>query len=234
MVINTLNIFTKISLNCVFCDLPAHNPEVNICSKCFDDLPWLQNHCFTCALPLPSSAIRQQCKLCIDHPPAYNQTWAAFNYQFPLNLLMPVIKIDKNRHHLHWMASCLVAKIKAQSDYVLPQVIIPTPISKAKLIRKGFNQTQYLASLINKKLTLDVDKSLVYKIRETSSQADLNAQQRRRNLIGAFKVNANNYSHVAIIDDVMTTGSTMHEMAKELRGSGVQTIDIWIIARTPR
>lgn len=89
---------------------------------------------------------------------------------------MPVIKIDKNRHHLHWMASCLVAKIKAQSDYVLPQVIIPTPISKAKLIRKGFNQTQYLASLINKKLTLDVDKSLDYKIRETSSQADLNAQ----------------------------------------------------------
>jgi ComF family protein len=191
------------------------------------------NQCFICALPLTTHAHQQLCKHCIQSPPVFDKTTAAFNYQFPINLLMPIIKSNKNRSHINWMADCLLTVIAKQPLNQLPEVIVPTPISRLKRIRKGFNQTEYLALLMGKKLGINVDRSLISKTSETTAQAKLSAKERRENLTGVFQVRNNNYRNIAIIDDVMTTGSTMNEMAKTLKESGIERVDPWIVARTP-
>ncbi|EPJ45855.1 MAG: hypothetical protein OFPII_25030 [Osedax symbiont Rs1] len=224
-----------IERSCIFCDLPSDN-HLDVCSHCLQDLPWQGNACSKCALPLSivmeTTTIKQAlCKNCIELPPFFQQTFATFNYNFPIDALIPKIKSEKQRFHLHWLALCLTEKLPACLK--MPEVLIPVPISKKKMLRTGYNQTEQLASELSKLLNIEVDNRLVSKNRDTRAQANLNAKQRKRNLLDAFEVQENNYRHIAIIDDVMTTGATVNEIAKHLLITGICKVDVWVLARTP-
>ena len=98
---------------------------------------------------------------------------------------------------------------------------------------KGYNQTEQICLALSKSLQIDTNTQLVFKVKETQSQASLKAKARKRNLIDAFCANKTHLKHVAIVDDVMTTGATANERAKELKKAGVQKVELWILARTP-
>lgn len=231
MILDPKNIWSFINRNCLFCDLLTDNQT--ICADCFADLPRLPNPCLCCAIDLPVTSKYQYCHQCISQPPQFKRTYAAFSYQFPINIVIPKIKREQQRFHLSWLATALALQIKSQARDTLPQAIIPVPISKLKKIYKGYNQTEQLALHLSHLLCLNIDLDLVFKNKNTEPQAGLNARARKRNLHNAFTVTNNEYRHVAIIDDVMTTGSTANEIAKTLHASGVEQVDLWILARTP-
>ncbi|MFT5708686.1 MAG: ComF family protein [Oceanospirillaceae bacterium] len=226
-----INNWIKITQSCILCDLATSNTKA-ICDSCQSDLPWLNTHCYCCAIPLPINT-EELCKTCIKTSPHFKQTIAAFHYLFPIDLILPKVKKSQQRYHLRWLAACLAKKITSNPLYVLPQAIIPVPISHLKKLRKGYNQTELLALELTRRINIKTDLSLVSKNRNTQAQAQLSAQLRKSNLKDAFDVRENSYHHLAIVDDVMTTAATVNEIAKVLQQSGVEKIDVWVLARTP-
>jgi len=231
MTSESMNICTNIKQYCLLCD--HHVSYRPICDDCLSDLPGLSNPCRRCAIDLPVTSKYQYCKNCITQPPIIKRTVAAFNFLFPINLIIAQIKNEQYKIHLTWLAQALSNNINQQSDYLLPQALIPVPISKLKRFKKGYNQTDRLATCISQSLNIKVDGELVRKTRDTQAQAQLNAKERKTNLKKAFHVNKNNYAHLAIVDDVMTTGATANEIATALKASGVGQVDLWVLARTP-
>ena len=115
----------------------------------------------------------------------------------------------------------------------LPECIIPVPLHPQRLRVRGFNQALELARIIAKQLNIPLNYSLCQRDKSTPFQSGLSAKQRKQNLKNAFIVTKPHaYKHVAIFDDVVTTGTTVNELAKQLKNSGVETIEVWAIART--
>ncbi|NRA16818.1 MAG: ComF family protein [Oceanospirillaceae bacterium] len=230
MVIDFINNCTFNTQHCVFCDMPSHAPRP-LCKGCLKDLPWLNKQCFCCALPLLSSYKEQLCRLCLSKQPYFYRTTALFSYQFPIDLLMPKVKREQQRFHLKWLAQCFIKRLGKQQ--LLAEALIPVPIAKSKLLRRGYNQAEQLALELSRQLNIKMDRTTVTKNRSTQAQAELSAKARKKNLLGAFDIQQHNYRHVVIIDDVMTTGATANEIAHALLKSGVEQVDVWVIARTP-
>ena len=116
----------------------------------------------------------------------------------------------------------------------LPQLLIPVPLHGRRLRERGFNQAQELARILSARLSIPIDSHSLCRTRNTTAQSGLPKKERQRNIRNAFALTAKVASpHVAIIDDVMTTGLTVNEIAKILRASGVSEIEIWVFARTP-
>jgi len=226
-----MNICLHIKQKCTLCDNQSSFQP--ICNDCLNDLPQLSNPCLCCAIDLPVTSKYQYCKDCITAPPHYEHTIAAFNYRFPINLIIPLIKHEQHKIHLRWLADSLAATIKQHPRYAFPQALIPVPISKLKRFKKGYNQTETLAIFLSNSLNITIENQLVTKTRDTTAQAQLNAKERKKNLNAAFSVVNNNYKHLAIVDDVMTTGATASEIAKALKATGVEKVDLWVLARTP-
>jgi len=231
MTIQLMNICLYIKQKCTLCDCQSSSQP--ICNDCLCDLPQLSNPCLCCAIDLPVTSKYQYCKDCITNPPRYKHTIAAFNYRFPINLIIPLIKHEQHKIHLQWLADCLATTIKQHPRYALPQALIPVPISTLKRLKKGYNQTEMLAVFLSNSLNIKIENQLVTKTRDTTAQAQLNAKERKKNLNAAFSVVNNNYKHLAIVDDVMTTGATAAEIAKVLKAAGVEQVDLWVLARTP-
>mgnify|MGYP001943723320 CR=1 FL=1 len=227
----SINICSFFKQNCILCDMPCNSLQ-SICPTCWNDLPWQLNTCKHCAITI-SAKSADICKNCLKKKPHFDNTIAAFNYQFPIDIILPKIKKQQAKHHIKWLAHALAGKISIQQNYQLPEALIPVPLSNIKQLIKGYNQTEQLCLALNKSLQININTQLVVKVKETQSQASLKAKARKKNLIDAFRVHKTPLKHVAIVDDVMTTGATANEIAKELKKAGVQKIELWILARTP-
>ena len=127
-----------------------------------------------------------------------------------------------------YFAGCLLAR-----GTPLPEAIIPVPLALRRYRQRGYNQASELALPIRRVTGVAVRSDIAIRQRETSEQAGLDRKARRRNLTGAFAAVAPLHArHVAILDDVVTTGSTVRELAEVLRRAGVEQIEVWAIART--
>jgi ComF family protein len=117
----------------------------------------------------------------------------------------------------------------------LPQVIVPVPLHRSRLRQRGYNQALELARPLTQALGVPLRRDLLWRTRSTHAQTELGALARRRNVRGAFDVrNVDSLpAHVALFDDVMTTGATLIECARVLRRAGVQRVDVWALARAP-
>lgn len=230
MITHLINICTKNTQHCYLCDL-AHSGDHELCKQCWEDLPWQRQACKVCAIPL-STTETSICKDCVKIPPYFDCTFAALNYQFPINALLPQIKKPQAKHHLKWLTKALISKVSSHSLIDLPQALIPVPLSNIKKLTKGYNQTEQICADIQRSLKIEINSQLVSKIKHTQSQASLSAKERKTNLKNVFSALPTNLKHVAIIDDVMTTGSTANEIAKTLKCAGVEKVELWVIART--
>ena len=216
---------------CVLCGA-AGMDDMDICERCYRKLPWLESACTQCALPLAvHSGNRLKCGRCLQKTPAFDNSLSLFSYEQDVIKLVHQLKFNEKLVCARLLGGMLVEAIK-QHETALPDCILPVPLYRTRLRRRGFNQSIELARPVARAFRLPLEIQSVIRRRDTHSQTGLNKKQRRRNIRGAFKtVRSLDYDHVAILDDVVTTTSTVNELASLVKKAGVRRVDVWSIAR---
>jgi ComF family protein len=229
---------------CLLCDAEGDSKAgiaVDLCECCYSRFPVNLSACVRCALPLPSDLASSGdlvCGRCQKKPPAFDYSLSLFRYEQPVVWLIKQLKFNERLSHARLLGEMLSEKIEqllanqVKIHNKRPDCILPVPLHKKRLRERGFNQSIELARTLAQKTGLPLELNLVERVLVTESQTGLDATQRRKNLRGAFKVvSAANYKHVVIVDDVVTTGSTVNELAKVLKRAGIKRVDVWSIAR---
>ena len=229
---NSLSSF--FSNQCLLCLTPTQNMHL-LCPGCEKDLPKNDCHCIICSVPFVSSHNQQDvliCGKCQKSPPHYTTSIIPHIYSSPLKQLITQLKFHHNLSYAPVLAHSFIESVKERKN-ILPECIIPVPLHSERLRERGFNQALELARIISKQLKIPLDYSLSQRNKATPFQSGLSAKQRKQNLKNAFSIKkSKTYKHVAIFDDVVTTGTTVNELAKQLKQNGVEIIEVWAIART--
>jgi len=227
-ILNGCTNFNRLILphDCLLCG--AANGGDALCPACHADLPWHQAaQCPRCALPSTAGAL---CGHCLQHAPAFDRTLAAFTYDFPLDALIQAFKYGHQLAAFVPLAAALSQRVLAAPR---PDVLIAMPLHPLRLRERGFNQALELAKIVAKNLDLPLLPHGATRIRATAPQVGLPWKQRAGNLRGAFSCSVDLHGkHVAMLDDVMTTGTSLHELALTLRRQGAREISAWVVART--
>lgn len=220
----------RIALPCCLCRFASHS-GYNLCRDCQDNMPWQRHVCQTCALPL-ASAETLICGKCIQNPPSHTRLLAAFNYQQPVESLIYQFKFGQGLDIGLVLAQCFYQYLLQHPQQSRPEYLIPVPLHPKRLRERGYNQAAELCKLLSRWLSIPKDLHSCRRIRHTQAQTLISAKARRRNMRNAFSVSPRfRANHVAIIDDVYTSGSTTRELSRALKLAGVATIEIWVIAR---
>lgn len=224
---------------CQLCGQPA-DQRLDVCRGCRADLTRLTSGCIRCAESMPSS--NSLCGRCQQKLPVFDSVFAPFIYTQPITRLVTSFKYQRQTSAGHSLGVLLAeAAIKAhhETKLELPDCLIPIPLHPWRQLWRGFNQSSVLARDIargfkSSNIDLPVDDHLLQRTRRTKSQSGLSLVERRKNLKGAFRVNVDPPKHVALIDDVMTSGSTVNECARILKQAGCETVQVWVVARAER
>jgi ComF family protein len=215
--------------HCLTCGERGHGGR-DLCLACADVLPWNHVACPCCALPLPTPALA--CGRCLRRASPLDAIHAAFVYARPLDRLLPRLKF-----HGDLAAGRLLAQLMTDTCALQPRpdAVIPVPLHHARLRQRGYDQALELAKALARALSLSLQGDALRRLRPTAPQSELSALARRRNVRDAFIVRDAIAlpAHVVLVDDVMTTGATLHAAAKALRRAGVQRVDAWVCARVP-
>ena len=214
---------------CLVC-AEAAPPETDLCPACRASLPWNDRACPGCALPMATTG--SPCGACLCRPPPLGEAHAAFVYAFPLDRLLPRLKFHRDLAAGRLLAGAMAARFAALPR---PDALLAVPLHRARLRRRGYDQALELARPLARALDLPLLEGALVRTRGTAPQSELDAAARRRNLRGAFVAPAPAPlpAHVALVDDVMTTGATVHAAAIALRRAGVARVDAWVCARVP-
>lgn len=217
---------------CLLCQNSSnHAQHFGLCNECYDNLPHLQHACGRCALPLAVS--RPLCGRCQQQLPAFDTCLCPLLYSAPLPNLISRLKKHHDGASIRLLAGLLASHLE-QHQQGWPDVIITTPMYWRRNLQRGNNHSHLLAKQLQQILSLPYQPGLLRRVRATPDQKGLDAKARRHNLRGAFTVKGSvNGLHIAVVDDVITTTSTMQEMAKTLKAAGARQVDAWAIARTP-
>ena len=212
------------------CFLCGGNAPAPLCEGCEADLPRLaQPACPVCALPSPGAAV---CGTCLARPPAYDATGAALRYAFPADRLVQAFKY---RHALGLgptLAAMLATAISSRPD-LRADVVVPLPVTIARLAERGYNQSLEIARLLPRAPLTAFEPGALERTRHAPPQADLPWKERERNVKGAFTARRRlDGLTVAVVDDVMTTGATVGEAARTLKAAGAARVVNWVVART--
>ena len=206
-----------------------------LCAPCAANLPLPKGYCPRCAEPLPHKGI--ECGRCQQQSPPVSDTYAALRYEWPVDRLIQQFKFNRNlvagRALANAMAQTMATQLQQQKK---PDYLLPMPLHHSRLRGRQFNQAGELANQLGELLNIPVLNHHVLRKRATRTQSLLNARERRRNMRGAFTTNSSVSlagKHIAIVDDVMTTGNSVFSLAKTLKKAGVTTVDAWVAARAP-
>ena len=211
---------------CLACG-EAGMPGRDLCAACHAALPWQGPACPRCALPRARGG---RCEACAQSPPPLDAVHAAFDYAFPLDRLLPRLKFHRDFAAGRVLAQCMAERFAALPR---PDALVPVPLHRARLRRRGYDQALELARLLGRALDLPVHADALRRCRATAAQSRLDADARQRNLRDAFAFDPRKPlpARVALVDDVMTTGATLHAAARALRDAGVQQVEAWVCAR---
>lgn len=173
------------------------------------------------------------CGQCQQNPPFFDHTIAAFKYEGSVAYMIQNFKFHEHLATGKFLSEQLWEKLcDYYQDKPWPELILTVPLHHTRLRQRGFNQALELAKPLAKKLKLKLPLKLLIKNRTTKSQAESDFHMRHKNIRDAFALTQTLHAqHIAIVDDVMTTGATVNEIAKVLKTAGAKTIDIWCIAR---
>ena len=176
------------------------------------------------------------CGRCLKKPPPIARTHAAFRYGFPVDRLLPRFKFHRDLAAGRELAGWMVESLR---EVERPDALIAVPLHPRRLRQRGYNQALELSRPLARARDLPILHHALHRVRDTAPQAGLGALARRRNPRGAFAVGrdlrnpARIPAHIALVDDVMTTGATLYECAKVLQRAGVGRVDVWVVARVP-
>jgi ComF family protein len=195
---------------CCLCGFPGGSLDLDLCEVCHADLPW-------------------------DEPAA---ALTALRYEHPVDDLVRRLKYQGVISNAR-VLGVLLAQVARERGAELPKLLVPVPLHAARFRERGFNQATAIARYAGRMLEIPVVRHAVRRVRDTPSQTALDVNARRRNVRGAFAVVNRSArlvieaGHVAVVDDVMTTGSTLQELRAVLLGAGVRQVDLWAVARAP-
>ena len=195
---------------CCLCGFPGASLDLDLCTYCRAELPWDL---------FPGDAL------------------TALRYEHPVDELVRQLKYQGVIAYAR-VLGVLLAQAAGTRQGPLPRVLIPVPLHGTRWRERGFNQAAAIARHAGQLLGIPVARHAVRRVRDTPSQTALDVVARRRNVNGAFAVAAGRQQrrlvaaeHVAIVDDVITTGSTVNEVRAVLRGAGVRQVEVWAVAR---
>jgi len=230
-------IWLKTNQTCLVCDEATQCAD-SVCNACETELPWLMDACEVCALPLPMEGLT--CGQCQTKPPAFNHVIAPWTFSFPVDTL-----ISRFKHQARWPLGHMLARLLG--DYLQhrfdttgltrPDYLLPVPMAPRRLRERGYNQALMLARWLSTALNIPCDADLLLRPFETVAQQDLDAKTRKRNLLRAFTLAPGAQvqgRHLALVDDVLTTGATAHSLARLLMAAGARRVDVYCLARTPK
>ena len=216
-------------LRCLLCG-GAGSDDIDLCADCAAELPRNRSCCARCALPLAMPAA--MCGECLRRAPRWDAAWAPFRYGWPLDRLESRYKFGAD------LAAGRVLSTLWQREPCpvdLPQLLLTVPLHRNRLRQRGYNQALELGRPLARELGVPLRHDILQRQRHTPAQTELDAIARRRNVRDAFTLGERIGlpPHVAILDDVMTTGATLAECARVLKRAGVQRVDVWALARAP-
>ncbi len=226
--------------SCLLCHEPA-TPAQALCDNCLIHLPVSAQSCDKCREPLNPACLQQSdnsallCSRCQKTTRPYQHCIAPLLYQPPVSNMLQRIKYSGRTIYLRPLAQHLLRALETHYEDQWPEALIPVPLHWWKLRKRGFNQAGVIADIIGKKTGIPVLHHALSRSATGKDQHDLPARERRTHLRGAFVIKRSfDCKHIAIIDDVMTTGATVEEICRVLlRDSPIRQVDIWCLARTP-
>ena len=211
---------------CHLCDVPGEH----LCADCQADLPRLQHACLRCGVALETDTLARFCGTCLQSPPHFQMTFSPYAYQTPVNYLITALKYQGRLSLVPVLAGVLAEHVEHCSAEMV-DALLPVPLHASKLRQRGFNQAHELARPLARRFGLPIMHQLE-RCRATEAQSSLHADERQQNVLNAFRIQQPfDYQRVAIVDDVMTTGSTVNEIARLLSNAGVKKIQVWCVAR---
>ncbi|WP_223668628.1 ComF family protein [Kangiella shandongensis] len=219
--------------HCSFCGL-GHT-TTGLCHSCEVDIELNEPSCSRCASPVTSDVAQETssyCGVCIKRPPPYQQVITASRYHFPVDKALSDLKFNNQLHYARSLSHLLQKKIQAAYDEASrPEALVAIPLHPKRLSTRGFNQSELIAQHLEKSLAIPRFKALA-RVKDTPHQIGLSEKQRRKNLNNAFELQQPLPKKVALVDDVVTTGSTVSEAAKLCLKNGVDRVDVWCLAKT--
>ncbi len=218
---------------CLLCGADGEG-DLDLCEACRADLPWLAGACRRCALPLPvAPTAALTCGRCQRRPPPFDAALAALHYSTPVPALMRRYKRGDLQagELLSRLLAAQVARTADRRTLPLPQALVPVPLHPARRRARGFDQAERIAAVLARELGLTGLEGALVRLRATAPQRGMDAADRRRNLRHAFSAPGRLPGHIALIDDVHTTGATFTAAAVAARAAGATRIEVWSLAR---
>ena len=210
---------------CISCGIPLTSAEF-ICPHCYHSLEKVITPCLLCGLP--NKAGGSICPACLHRPPRWQKMVAPLVYQAGTRKIIRDLKFNEQIYN----AKALLTHIQFYYTKHNVETLIPVPLHKSRLLERGFNQSQEIASILSSQLNIPLDLVSLKRVKATQSQSGLSLNKRQVNILKAFEFTPTRpYKSVAIIDDIITTGSTVSEICKVMKKSGVQHIEVWSLAR---
>lgn len=219
---------------CTACLAP--NARDGLCRGCRDSLPYNRWHCRRCALPLAFRDDTQLCGECQRQPPPFSRVVTPWRYQFPVDRMIHRYKYQGQRAFglpLIRDFSLCIAHDLHQSPENRPDLLVPSPMHRARRRKRGFNQADDITEQLSRALAIPWSASMLTRTRKTRPQSGLSRDERLANLRGIVRVTTAPPAKVAIIDDVITTGATARVLAEALTAAGALDVQVWALARTP-
>ncbi|ROQ21108.1 ComF family protein [Marinimicrobium koreense] len=230
----------RLPRSCLLCSQPGADL---LCPGCEFDLPYLARHdhqCLTCALPL--SVDSRYCGYCLQAPPDFERCRVLGIYDYPLDHLVHAFKyrhkLASGRALSGLLAGLLRAEREEEGEETWPELLVPVPMHWTRRLKRGFNQTELLAHDLGRALSLPVLSRVARRPQPTRAQQGLTRTARIHNLSHAFSLNPRTEKRlagrrVALIDDVVTTTSTVRALSRLIREAGARSVEVWALARTP-
>lgn len=214
---------------CVICGNRGFQGR-DLCPDCHRRLPVNRPCCSRCGNPLAEAVGFALCGRCLSKPPPFDRVWAPYRYDGAVRHVIGALKFEGRYAYARLLGDLLADFVHCHAE--LPGAILPVPLHPVRYRQRGFNQSVEIARHVAKALRVPLDLAGCVRRRDTPPQHRLSARERLKNVRAAFALSRPPAaSHIAIVDDVMTTGSTVRALAKLLKKAGAEKVDVWVCAR---
>lgn len=225
---NNLKVQPMLAKSCLLCQLPNEKAAL-LCQACLSYFEPIKRYCPQCRNRTPVKAL---CPTCLANPPHFNQLICYYYYNQPLQWLLQQFKYHQSLYLSHILSNLLLKPLQ-QDKIKLPQCLIPVPLHRKRMQQRGYNQANEIAKILASNLNVNLDNTSAKRLINTPAQASLEQAKRHTNVKKAFACNLLNYNHIAIVDDIVTTGSTVNSLCQAIKQTNPDIkIDIWCLART--
>lgn len=213
---------------CLLCRLTP--TTFGLCRACMQSLPWQHAACPCCAEPMLENVL---CGQCLQHEHSYDQIIAPLRYEHAMRYFISQFKFHERLIVANVLSALLIQHLKTRQDFIRPDLLLPVPLHSARLRMRGFNQALELAKPLARALNIPLHRTRLYKKQASVAQSLLDFKTRQKNIKNVFGLKHSVLGkHIGIVDDVVTTASTVNEIAKLLKQQGATRVSVFAIART--